>query len=337
MKSVSRKALGCNMLNEFYLDRSVFSAQPLRDEALSVLHDILIEYWGRYGVLVMPNGSGEEYLELIKGLPPKFHQRWINAFSNFSRFESSERWGGLETCPSFKDAANLRQFFLTALVEDTLGAVICNNEKLLRSCPESFFEMVGVGSVTESVNFGKARDRAIRDIGYGDDIKEVWRERFESFAKYSGRIYISDRYVFNSVLRDASEGRKSSIAKFIEMLPGWKKFSITILSDGGGNSDELCVEVQNYFSKYIMRSPPLSRKLSCLNLVSMSSENFKKFAHDRYVRFDKHVCQIGVGMAIFDAFPVPATTFSVKNIYESTAREIERLALSSLWREIYKV
>lgn len=322
------------MLTDFYIDRSVFDAVAMRDESFTVVHDTLIEYWKRYGILIIPSDSAEQYLLSIKSLPPKFHQRWIDAFTTYSRLQLGEKWGDCSSFSSFQSATVLSEFFATALAEDTLSAVICDNSKTCRHCTTSSFELVGVGAITESVNFSASKDSSTRDIFFGADIQEVWLEKFEKLTKYNKKIFISDRFVFSSILRDHSNGYKTSIAKFIEMLPLDRKFSITILSDGDEAASQMHTEILNYFEKYIIKSPPLSQKIAGLKLVSMSSLDFQKFAHDRYIRFDKHVCQIGVGMAIFERFDVPAATFSVKMFYESTAKEIEKVALSSLWHEI---
>jgi hypothetical protein len=322
------------MLTDFYLDRSIFDAAILKDESFSVMHDTIIEYWKRYGILIIPNNSAKEYLDSVKTLPPKFHQRWIQAFTSCSKFQSAEQWNECSSYPSFQKATSLSQFFTTALAEDTISAIICDNEKTTRQCLTSSFELVGVGSITESVNFNASKDSSTRDIVFGSDLSKIWQEKFEKFAQYNGKIFISDRYIFSSVLRDHGNGYKTSIAKFIEMLPPGRKFNITILSDGGALSSQMHTEVSNFFTKYIVKSPPLAQKISSLKLVSMESVDFQKYAHDRYIRFDKHVCQIGVGMAIFERFDVPATTFSVKMLYESTALNIERTALASVWYEV---
>ncbi|MDO3651454.1 hypothetical protein, partial [Nocardia mangyaensis] len=97
------------------------------------------------------------------------------------------------------------------------------------------------------------------------------------------------------------------------------------LSDGDLSSSQMQIELSNFFTKYIINSPPLAQKITSLKLVSMGAPEIQKIAHDRYIRFDKHVCQIGVGMAIFERYEVPATTFTVKMLYESTALNIERV------------
>jgi len=325
------------MLTDFYLDKSVFDATLLKEESCSAIHDTILEYWKRYGILIIPNNSAQEYLESIKTLPPKFHQRWIQAFTDCSKFQSSEHWNACGSYDSFHKVTSLSKFFTTALAEDTISAVICDNEKTSRLCLESFFELVGIGSITESAHFSASKDSSTRDISYNADLNKVWQEKFEKFTQFNSKIFISDRFLFSSALRDHSNGYKSSIAKFIEMLPIGKKFNITILSDGDTPNSQMQIETSNFFTKHIINSPPLAQKISNLKLVSMGETEFKKFAHDRYIRFDKHVCQIGVGMAIFERFNVPATTFSVKMLYESTALDIERIALDSLWHEVYKL
>lgn len=324
------------MLTDFHLDRSVFDAALLKDDSCSAIHDTIIEYWKRYGVLVIPHESAQNYLDSIKTLPPKFHQRWIQAFTSCSKYQSTEYWGECDTYQTFQNAIALGKFFKTAVTEDTISAVLCDNKKTTRHCKDSSFELVGVGSVTESINFNASKESSTKDIAYNSDLNKIWQEKFEGLARFNNKIFISDRYIFSSILRDHCNGYKSSIAKFIELLPLGKKFSLTILSDGEGVSSQMHTEVTNFFTKMIINSPPLAQKISSIKLISMESGDFQKYAHDRYIRFDKHVCQIGVGMAIFERFDMVATTFSVKILYESTALNIERQAISNLWCEILK-
>ncbi|BAV75890.1 hypothetical protein PCAU_3681 [Pseudomonas chlororaphis subsp. aurantiaca] len=326
------------MLTDFYLDESIFEAGLLKDESFCAVHDTIIDYWKRYGVLVMPDGAAASYLQSIKKLPPKFHQRWVGAFTSNSKYQSENSWGQCESYSTFQNACELFCFFETAVAEDTLSAVICDNDKTLRQCPSTLFEVVGIGSITESQNFKASRESSITDIRYGADINDVWMSKFEGFVRHQNKIYISDRYVFESVVRDLQCGySKSSIVKFIEMLPLGRKFNITILSDGDAKGSVMHDEVCNYFTKYVVGSSPLAQKISRLKLVSMATLKFKRFAHDRYVRFDKHVCQVGVGMSIFERHGVPATSFTVKMLYESSAVEIERAAADSVWYEIFEV
>jgi len=321
------------MLTDFNLDPSIFEADLLNNESICVLHDTILDYWNRYGILITKQGSGEAYLASIKKLPPKFHQRWIQAFSDYSSAQSPANWNDCSLYTCFDKAISLSDFFRTAVTEDTVSAVICDNEKTTRYCEKNDFEVVGVGSITESIRFRESKDSSMSDIAYKTQIGNIWKEKFQKLAQFNKTIFISDRYVFSSILRDLQNGHRASIAKFIEMLPPSKKFSITILSDGGPRASQTHVEIINYFEKSILRSPPLAQRLANLKLISMTTDDFKRFSHDRYIRFGRHVCQIGVGMAIFEHPNVPATTFSIKIRHESTANEIERLALSNLWHE----
>ncbi|WP_057425347.1 hypothetical protein [Pseudomonas amygdali] len=240
------------MLTDFHLDKSVFDAAVLTDESFSTVHDIIIDYWKRYGVLVIQSDTANEYLESIKSLPPKFHQRWIQAFTDYSKFKSAGSWNECSSFSSFEKVRSLSQFFKVALMEDTFSAIICDNKKIIRYCTESSFELIGLGAITESVHFRKSKDSSTKDIALRADIYDIWLEKFERLTKYNSKIFISDRFVFSSILRDLDKGYKTSIAKFIELLPIEKKFNITILSDGDELSSQMHTEVSNYFSKYIM-------------------------------------------------------------------------------------
>lgn len=321
------------MLTKFYLDGSLFESALLRDEALSVVHDTIISCWRNYGVLIMPQGSAEMYYGAIKSLPAKFHQRWIDAFTCHLKFQSAENWGGCGDYNTFEDFAVLCSQFKTAVVEDTVSSVICDNDSNRKFCPDTSFEIVGSGVVTESRNFESSRFNAVKDIAYGSNIDDLWCERFESIAEYNGAIYISDRYVFDRILDEHANGvKRTSIFRFIGLLSSEKKTSITILSDGGERSGQAEFELCNYFEA-LLRSPPIAKKISAITLISMPAQGFQKYAHDRYIRFGHHVFQIGVGMSIFERHTIPETTFTIKQFNESTAFNIEKLAQAPSWRK----
>jgi hypothetical protein len=320
------------MLTKFYLDGSLFQSALLRDEALSVVHDTIIESWRNYGVLIMPQDSARMYYGAIKSLPAKFHQRWIDAFTCQLKFQSVESWGECGDYKTFEDFAVLCSQFKTAVVEDTVSSVLCDNDSNIKFCPDTSFEVVGSGVITESRNFEISRFNAVKDIEYGSSVDGLWCERFKSIAEYHDSIYISDRYVFDRILDDHSKGfKQTSVFRLMGLLSSEKKTSITILSDGGGAPGQTKFELCNYFEA-LLKSPPIAKKVSAITLISMPAQAFQKHAHDRYIRFGRHVFQIGVGMSIFERHTMQATTFTIKQFNDATAYHIEKLAQTPDWR-----
>jgi hypothetical protein len=87
---------------------------------------------------------------------------------------------------------------------------------------------------------------------------------------------------------------------------------VKIISFGDHKDSELHAGVHDRINRTICKVPALSRGLASLDLVSVTDNFFRDEAHDRFIGFGKHICQIGLGMAVLGPLPKGRSTFNAK-------------------------
>lgn len=302
------------MITQFFFDDDFFSSACLHDTNLSVVHDVMLNHWLEYGILVYPPDYLDSYEAAIKSLPAKYQTQWTAALAHFKKIDSGVPWKDIKLLEGFEDTIkNYADHFDTVFVDDTLAYVLCENEDISRHCKSTSFEVVGAPAITKSENFKKSIDFSKQDIAGDSNINTVWSERFKMLAKHSKRITICDRFVFERILNDLTRGIHSSIKTFLDFLTAENgNYYLTIFSDGGELGSQQKIEIENYFNGLFKPSNGYSAKVKRLTLISNEKKVFQQFSHDRYIRFDDYVCALGSGMAIFERHPITNTTLSIK-------------------------
>lgn len=314
------------MITEFFFDDAFFSSTCLNDINLSVVHDVFLNNWIDYGVLVHPPGYLIKYDTAINALPAKYQSQWKAALAHSKKIVTEVAWGDIGLQADFEGALqSYSQYFKTAFVDDTLAYLLCDNGNISRHCNTTRFEVVGAPAITQSENFKKSILFSKQDIAGASNINTVWDERFKMLAKHSKRITICDRFLFERILDDVARGAHTSIKKFLDFLVAESgDHYLTIFSDGGAINSQQKIEIDNYFAGLFKPASGYSAKVKRLTLISNEKKVFQQFSHDRYVRFDDYVCALGNGMTIFERNPISNTTVSIKLKLFTNADAIEK-------------
>lgn len=324
------------MITEFSVDKAFFESPLLHDQSLSLVHDFITRSWIETGALVIPKGSRDTLLELIKGLPEKFQQRWFNAIEYGIKREVEREWWSFGNYETFEEVCRLNDLFKTAFAEESVAYVFSESEDLKRACGTTGFEVLSAGVCSESENLRKSVDLAKADITHPQTANDVWIQRLKPLAKYSKKILIVDRYFFANV-QDAVIKQKNddSMKNFFVFLADLgTQHHIKIISHGDVKNSPLHAAVHGRFFNQIALVPALKKAVSSLTLISAQEEFFRDDAHDRFIGFDKHICQIGNGMRVLGSSPLPRSTFAAKFDYagELSSRE-SRSRQFTLWKE----
>lgn len=320
------------MITEFSLDKEFFASGVLNNESLSVVHDFLTNAWLNAGVMVIPQGGGNGVLELIDKLPSKFRQRWVEAFEYGKKCEVDCEWWKFGDYDSFESLCKLNNYFKTAFSDDAVSYVFCGDDSYIKTCQKTGFEILGAGVCSESKNLSAAIMLSSADILESETPVNVWNTRFKSLAQHSKKITIIDRYIFDSVWRAAGNKCLDESVKnfFIFLAQLRKKFNVKIISHGSYKDSDFHTAIHDSFYNYVYKVPALKDALNSLTLVSTSEDFFKRESHDRFIGFDSHICQIGNGMRVLGATPIPRSTFHAKFDRDG---ELSRRETSSRSRE----
>lgn len=324
------------MITEFTFDTHFFDSKSLNTAGQSATHDSILHLWRDHGVLISNSEKFDKYLELIKKLPPKYHQRWKDALEyNRISFVDND-WLDFCEYENFSKLTSLCQVFKTALADDEIGKILCDNEDSIMRCSTTGFELLGAGAISDSINFQQCRTAGRTEIPFGSNAQGIWTTKIQPLAKYSKNITIIDRYLFTRIRSSLDHGSTASGASgFLRMLSDTnKKFNVTIISGGDEKNSAAYHEITNYFDINIAKCPPIAKALNNLTLISNHDHFFRDYAHERFIRFDSHVCEVGLGVQVFENQPSPLTSFSLKHISETSFEEREKLSSKQiLWRE----
>lgn len=322
------------MLIEFALDNSFFESDALTSKGNN---RSFLEKWKNNGVLIFSQNQNEElFLEqLKKKIPPKVYQDWKDAFSENKSIHSKVSWKNFCDYSDYADLINLCSVFQTGITEDTTFEIVSNLPNYVPYCTKSLFEIIDIDDHHLSNNLKISIDHSCSDINRDLPINEVWNNKFHYLAKYCKNIVIIDRYLFKNIREDIGEGRRTSIENFLDFLKNYgKRFNITIISEGGIKDSDEKFPISNFFDK--ISSNEYSHCFNKIELISKKESYFQKIAHDRFVSFDKFVCDIGVGFSIFRNFSTPQSTFKmVKEDFSSIRERINLAYKSNEWIEEY--
>lgn len=324
------------MVTEFAFDTHFFESKSLTTAGYSAAHDSILQLWRDYGVLVSNSEKFEKYLDLIKKFPVKYHQRWKEALEYNRISLVDDDWGDFCEYENFSRLTRLCPIFKTALADDDIGKILSENDDAAIRCEATGFELLGAGAVSDSLNFQKCRLESRAEIPFGSNAQAVWATKIRSLAKYSKNITIIDRYLYKRIRDGLNNGSSASgVLNFLRMLSdSEKKFNITIISGGEEKNSVAYHEITNYFGVQVARRPPIAKAINSLALISNHDHFFRDYAHERFIRFDSHVCEVGLGVQVFESHPSPMTSFSLKHISETRFQEREKLsAKQMLWRE----
>ncbi|WP_409286471.1 hypothetical protein [Pseudomonas aeruginosa] len=324
------------MITEFAFDKNFFDSKSLNTAGQSAAHDSILQMWRDHGVLVSNPNKFNDFLELIRKLPIKYQQRWKEALEYYRTSMVDSDWGDFCEYENFAKLKSLSSIFKTALADDEISQILADNEDSAMHCGITGFELLGAGAASESINFQSCRTAGRTEIPFGTTAQAIWSEKIFPLAKYSKNITIIDRYLYTRVLDGLARGSTASGALgFLRMLSDVdKKFNITMISGGEERNSTAYHEITNYFNVNVASRPPIAKNLNSLTLISNHDNFFRDYAHERFIRFDSHVCEIGVGMQIFENHPSPMTSFSLKHSSETFFHEREKLSSKNiLWRE----
>lgn len=322
------------MISPFLITNSVFESSHLTKPENGVLHDFLIRTWRDYGVFVLPNDETHSTLDLIKKLPVKYQQKWASAFEYYKKHRVHEiNSPEIESISTFESACELADFIKVLLVNNEESPSIFENNTTYKYCSKNDFEAILYTMASESKHFCNSEREAKSEIIKSEDIRSIWNRKFHSLAQYSTSIVIIDRYFFSNTISQNSK-INSAISNLLILLSRYnKKFKIRIVSCGKDDLTDRPLIIERM--KKAFNGTSLAKNETSFTLIAKSEDFFQNDAHDRFITFDSHVCQIGVGMMIFSNYPCPQTTFSM--IHESFSEFKQRNNLSSinqLWFEV---
>ena len=263
----------------------------------------LLKQWERFGILVYPGRGDAVMSDRFRRLSPAARKTWTVALvvvakghRNFYRWlpydGGAGTWQGLSTPESI------------ALGEFEV-ALLDGSQAISLSIPEGenklFGDVEGVRlcDIDGSQRFAQCERLSTDPIRTGERICDVWETRFRRLAMYSEDVAIVDGYAF-------SRGQIAGTLRFLKYLDRDSvRCEVTIYSvkrTGGSSPTEFSRKLRQQVG------PVCGGGVKRVRVKLLRDDDFRRYAHDRHVRFDNNVFRIGRGVRVFSYERVEETT-----------------------------
>ena len=268
------------------------------DDSATRAHIIrFLDRWERFGILVYPRRGDPSLTKRVSELAPNARKywkaTWVKAAKNnrnvfrWARADGKAlEWSEMETSGAlalFDD-----EFELGVLGESRATALeVAYGES--KRCGR--VEAIRFGDVDVSEEFARSEELGSAPVGVDESIGAVWRHRFRRLAAYSREVVVVDRYA-------ARVRNLDGIRRLLDFLDrDAKHCRVTVYSSLKGGVVEARL-VESMIKAHVTQFS--GRGVASIGLRLFRDSDFRKYAHDRHLRFDKGVFRIGRGMRLFE-------------------------------------
>lgn len=294
--------------------------------------------WKNCGIMVYPDPRDGSIINVIKGLNQgprmdliKVWEKLLKKNDSALRCQPLEKnsfdW---ETILSNNGLAKQKDKFDVALLKESsaLALRIPDGQRKL------FGEVEGVRFV--DIDRSKLEQCLSFDIEYDDWREHIWKDHFEDLSRFSLNVVIADPYA-------VTDGNIEGIFWLLSQLKkNSKKYHVTIYSavrigERRGNRQdkrqrekiarEIESDFKNFYDEKIGKESGISIEVRLYVPDVPSGHRHKKHPHDRHIRFDNHVIEIGVGLGIFKSEQVDDLTSGNQKVLPDGEKERKEIAL----------
>ena len=148
-------------------------------------------------------------------------------------------------------------------------------------------EGIRMCDIDQSEEFRYAEFLGSERIRKNKSINDLWDERFKSFAENSTEVVIVDQYAFRD---DDFNG----LIRFLSLLDRDSNgCNVTVYSTPSNQAPNIEEKLRNNTSAFN------GGGIDSIEVRLFLEREFKIYAHDRHIRFDRSVFHIGRGMRVF--------------------------------------
>ena len=295
------------MLVPFAIDATALAMEGTSKSEQLATHKRLIERWLTHGLLIFSGKRLKEssLVRELPKLPQDVRKIWQEAFKVGRSLPGAESCPSLENVQSLSDlkpiAAKVR---LACLEKDRYYLALDldpDKADVTMVYTDPAIEVARFDFADRAKAFREAEDVGGQSIEGNCKVANLWNERFGTLASYSSNLIIVDQHA----LKDGNS--INGLEHLLILLDGSARRCAVHLYcsygyDASGNPErleDLAEKLRAIRSKLSRGGVPRSE----IHLHATHFGDFRIYAHDRYLRFDAHVFEIGVGVEVF--FPSP--------------------------------
>lgn len=270
-------------------------------------YESLVEAWLHIGLLVH---DGESYstsrvCAAIEALPPKLKYIVQALIGRLPIISPTVPWSG-DISMSGSALGELATIAAVALIDDAKAEVEFGfaAAELSKKFPaHSDVEICRLLGAANAQAFKEARLKAGTHIPQGQTYTVLWAERFGSLARAPiKQVSIVDRYAISQHF-ECPQGRLSGLERFIRELNNDASGPryLTIYSAWTNELKTIQVQLEEVKTRTIAIISHLSpNKIKRVKVLMLPNAAFGDIHHDRYVRFEEYVWDIGLGLKVFE-------------------------------------
>lgn len=307
------------MLVPFVIDADSLAPDPAWTSAQHrACHKSLLDVWQRIGLLAHDGDSfdSSRLKSAIQQLPQNLRPLWQEVLQRVPLGTCGSVWNGQvepATLANFCSTARL------AIVDDARAEVVFNfpedrDEIALPSGGVANMDICRLLAANQATQFNEALARSGIHIESGDTFQAIWDLRFKSLAVAPiKRISIVDRYGIAQHIA-CPQTRLSGLERFLRLLDtsatGTRHvtlFSAWTAELYGKTIPDIEADIRLICS----RLP--TKNIKRIRLHMVPNAGFRDDGHDRFVRFEDYVWDIGLGLEVFEgAFAAKRSSASFK-------------------------
>lgn len=321
------------MLVPFVIDiDSLAPDQKWTQAQIKTCHQSLFDIWQRIGILKHDAGSFEtsRLKQAVLRLPQNIRPQWLAMLARNRPLPCGNNWDGNITPNNINQLGDIAQ---VALVEDIRAEVDFGlSEEALSFSDQSTsnVEVCRILSAAHAKTFQDAVAKSTAHIEPKETFGDIWTHRFKSLACAPIKnIVIVDRYAMEQLFNPPHQ-QLSGLNRFLRLLDADTSGirHVTLYSSWANLKREIgMVEINDDLRLVMDRLP--RKNIKPLKVVMLPDRVFRDVSHDRFIRFEGFVWDIGLGLKIFEgAFTAKrsSATFKMGEVtdsYKKVEKELE--------------
>lgn len=306
----------------FYLDKETLSDFCFCTENNPAAHDLLLKTWHESGVFMLPKNRPEHIQEVMNAVPTKFKKRWQEALIKFPSAEVNQNIPYLSQVQNEVVVSQLSEDIKSLLVSSTIEYSFIDKDIEHRWIVDKKTEAVRASHITSSLLFNECAVLREKQISANEIPSQIWNSRFDSLFKHEKNICIVDRYFADRVVESIKKGKlqNNSLYFLLKEIEKYKsKYNLSIFTDGREKDGN----IHRAILKFIQENKNMFSNIVNFQFMSIRSICFKESTHDRYIRIGNNLCEVGLGMEIFELECNRRASFSMKNALNTDVFELE--------------
>ena len=294
------------MLVPFVIDADSLAPDPAWTPAqLRACHTDLLDIWQRIGLLIHDAESFQQSRlnTAVQALPQALRSLWQELLPRMPLAPCGMGWGGVVRQNNLCDFCASAQLALVEDVraEEEFSFLEDDDEKAVTTSDQHQVDICRLLAAARAAKFRNAIALSSTHIEPGDTYQRTWDDRFRPLAIAPIKnITIVDRYAIKQHF-ECPQTQLSGIVRFLRMLDkdGTGKRYVTLFSAWTEElADRDIGTVATELREVLSKLP--NGRIKKLDLIMVPNSNFGMQSHDRYVRFERYVWDVGCGLEIFE-------------------------------------